>query len=77
MGRSGNAAAAELVPCNAYLGRNQCHGGSAGAGTKGDAHLRELDPGLRISNLRDLFPVQRPEDFARWEEGLRLAGLPE
>ena len=41
------------------------------------SHLRKLDPGLRISNLRDLFPVQRPEDFAKWEEGLRLAGLPE
>jgi adenylate cyclase len=44
---------------------------------KAMAHLRELDPGLRISNLRDLFPVQRGEDSARWEEGLRLAGLPE
>jgi adenylate cyclase len=44
---------------------------------KAIAHLRELDPGLRISNLRDLFPVQRREDLARWEEALRLAGLPE
>jgi TolB-like protein/class 3 adenylate cyclase len=44
---------------------------------KAMAHLRELDPGLRISNLRDLFPLRRPEDFARWEEGMRLAGLPE
>jgi TolB-like protein/Tfp pilus assembly protein PilF len=41
------------------------------------AHLRELDPGLRIANLRDLFPVRRMEDFVKWEEGLRLAGLPE
>jgi Flp pilus assembly protein TadD len=41
------------------------------------AHLRKLDPGLRIANLRDLFPLRRVEDFVKWEEGLRLAGLPE
>jgi tetratricopeptide (TPR) repeat protein len=41
------------------------------------ARLRQLDPGLRLSNLRDLNPIRRPEDFARWEEGLRKAGLPE
>jgi TolB-like protein/class 3 adenylate cyclase/Tfp pilus assembly protein PilF len=41
------------------------------------AHLSELDPGLRISNLHDLFPVQRAKDIAMWQEGLRLAGLPE
>jgi adenylate cyclase len=44
---------------------------------KAITHLRELDPGLRISNLRDLFPLQQREDVARWEEALRLAGLPE
>jgi TolB-like protein/class 3 adenylate cyclase/Tfp pilus assembly protein PilF len=44
---------------------------------KAMAHLRELDPGLRIANLRDLFPLRRTEDFVKWEEGLRMAGLPE
>jgi len=39
--------------------------------------LRELDPTLRISNLKDWLPIQRPEDLARFAEGLRLAGLPE
>lgn len=39
--------------------------------------LRELDPSLRLSNLKDWLPIQRPEDFARFAEGLRLAGLPE
>src|SRR5262249_5246067 len=28
------------------------------------ARLRQLDPELRISNLRDFFPIRRPEDFA-------------
>jgi len=42
------------------------------------ARLRQLDPALRISNLRDrLGPYRRPEDLARYEEGLRLAGMPE
>ena len=41
------------------------------------ARLRQLDPALRISNLKDLFPIRRSEDFARWADGLRRAGLPE
>ncbi len=42
------------------------------------ARLRQLDPALRFSNLRDrLGPYRRPEDVARLEEGLRRAGLPE
>jgi tetratricopeptide (TPR) repeat protein len=41
------------------------------------ARLRDADPLHRISNLRDRIPLRRPEDCARLEEGLRLAGLPE
>src|SRR5262249_51898354 len=44
---------------------------------KAMTHLRALDPALRISNLRQLTPFARAEDFDRWAEGLRLAGLPE
>ncbi|AOE85227.1 winged helix-turn-helix domain-containing tetratricopeptide repeat protein [Pseudomonas sp. TCU-HL1] len=40
-------------------------------------HLHELDPSLRVSNLKDWLPIQRPEDLARLADGLRLAGLPE
>jgi tetratricopeptide (TPR) repeat protein len=40
-------------------------------------HLRQIDPTLRISNLRDRHPIRRPDDLARLAEGLRLAGLPE
>ena len=39
--------------------------------------LRQLDPGLRISDLKALFPFRRPDDVAKWAEGLRKAGLPE
>ena len=50
--------------------------GNAARG-KAMAHLRQLMPDLRISNLKDLFPIRRTEDFDRWTEGLRKAGLPE
>jgi hypothetical protein len=42
------------------------------------ASLREVDPGLRLSNLdRVAPPPRRAEDRARFIEGLRKAGLPE
>ncbi len=39
--------------------------------------LRNLDPTMRINNVKDWAPLRRPEDLARLEEGLRKAGLPE
>jgi adenylate cyclase len=39
--------------------------------------LYEIDPTLCIANLRDAVGPYRPEGLARYEEGLRLAGLPE
>src|SRR5262249_39646043 len=41
------------------------------------ARLRQLDPAQRVSNLKNVYPLRRPEDLARFEEGLRKAGLPE
>jgi hypothetical protein len=46
--------------------------------TRAMAQVRRLNPALRLSNLKDLiYPIRRPEDFDKWEVGLRLAGLPE
>lgn len=39
--------------------------------------LHELDPSLRVSNLKEWLPIQRSEDLKRFADGLRLAGLPE
>jgi tetratricopeptide (TPR) repeat protein len=39
--------------------------------------VRQIDPTLRVSNLKDWFAFRRLEDLARIEEGLRKAGLPE
>jgi hypothetical protein len=44
---------------------------------KAMARLRELDPAMRIANVKEWGPLRRPEDLARLEEGLRKAGLPE
>jgi hypothetical protein len=41
------------------------------------ARLRRIDPVLRVSNLKDLTPLRRPEDVAKYAEGMRWAGLPE
>jgi hypothetical protein len=39
--------------------------------------LRQIDPALRVSNLKDVTPLQRPQDMAKYTEGMRFAGLPE
>jgi hypothetical protein len=44
---------------------------------KAMARARELNPNLRLSNLKDLIPFRRREDFDRWYDGLKKAGLPE
>ena len=41
------------------------------------ARLREADPSHRLSNIKDRVPLRRLEDYAKLEEGLRKAGLPE
>jgi TolB-like protein len=41
------------------------------------ARLRQIDPALSVSTLRDWWPIRRPADYAIWAEGLRRAGLPE
>ncbi|HET6521695.1 MAG TPA: hypothetical protein VFG47_18020 [Geminicoccaceae bacterium] len=53
------------------------HAGRQGEAARALALLRDIDPALRLGNLKELLPFRRPEDFARWAEGLRLAGLPE
>jgi adenylate cyclase len=55
---------------NAMAGRpEQAH--------KAVARLRQLNPALRVSSLKDALGPWHPDDLARYEEGLRRAGLPE
>jgi TolB-like protein len=59
-----------LAASNALAGRTD-------EGRRAMKQLRELDPSLRISNLRDWLPIHRPQDLATFADGLRKAGLPE
>jgi TolB-like protein/tetratricopeptide (TPR) repeat protein len=56
---------------NAMAGRpEQAH--------KAMARLRQVNPALRVSTLKDVVgPYRHAEDLSRYEEGLRQAGLPE
>jgi len=56
---------------NAMAGRpEQAH--------KAVARLRQLNPALRVSSLKDVLgPYRHAEDLSRYEEALRQAGLPE
>ncbi|WP_247833510.1 adenylate/guanylate cyclase domain-containing protein [Bradyrhizobium sp. 200] len=61
----------QAAASNAMAGRpEQAH--------KAMARLRQLNPVLRVSTLKDVLPpYRRAEDLSRYEEGLRQAGLPE
>jgi tetratricopeptide (TPR) repeat protein len=55
---------------NAMAGRlEQAH--------KSVARMRQLNPTLCVSTLKDVRGPWRADDLARYEEGLRRAGLPE
>ena len=41
------------------------------------ALMREVDPDMRLANIGEIAPFRRPEDVARYADGLRQAGLPE
>ncbi|MEZ5924864.1 MAG: adenylate/guanylate cyclase domain-containing protein [Hyphomicrobiaceae bacterium] len=51
--------------------------GRTAQAAKAVSKLRELNPDLRISNLKDWYPIRRFQDISSWEHGLRMAGLPE
>ena len=51
--------------------------GHEGQASDAISRLLVLDPDLRLSNLKDVIPLQKPEDLSRMAEALRRAGLPE
>jgi adenylate cyclase len=52
--------------------------GHAGLAAKFVGLLLEVDPERRVSNLAEVLgPYRRSEDIERYQQGLRLAGLPE
>jgi hypothetical protein len=59
----------DLAASNALAGRLE-------EARRAMGQLRQIDPALHISNVRDLYPLRRPEDRAKLIDGLRKAGLP-
>ena len=52
----------------------------AGRSREADAAMRkvrEINPGLNLSNLSGLVTIKKDDDVALWIEGLRRAGLPD
>jgi TolB-like protein/class 3 adenylate cyclase/Tfp pilus assembly protein PilF len=65
------------ILANSIIAASAALAGRPAEARKAMARLRQLGPASRVSNLVDLFPMRRPEDVARWVDGLRRAGLPE
>ena len=61
----------------AVIAASHALAGRAGEARRAMDHLRQLDPALCISNLKEWLPLQRPEHLATFGDGLRQAGLPE
>ncbi len=66
-----------LLPAAALLAASHAFGDRMDKATLAMQRLREQDPTLRLCNLQDWLPIQRPVDLALFADGLRLAGMPE
>jgi tetratricopeptide (TPR) repeat protein len=67
----------DYIPSTSVAAAAAALSGNLSAAAKAMARLRQIDPELRLSNLKDVFPIRRAEDFDRWAEGMRRAGLPD
>ena len=59
------------------LAASKALGGQLEEAREATTRLLELDPAMRISNLKDRISPLRPEDFVKYSDGLRKAGLPD
>jgi adenylate cyclase len=59
------------------LATSSAHAGRLEHAQNAVARLREIDPSLSVSDVRDLLQVCPPTVAARYADGLRKAGLPE
>jgi hypothetical protein len=68
---------AALVALRSIAAASNAFAGRTNEAKKALARLREIDPGLKVSNLDAQFSFRRAEDRAMFAEGLRKAGLVE
>ena len=59
------------------IAASHAFGGRTNEAQRAIQNLRQLDPALRLSNLRDWLQFHRTEYLTILSDGLRLAGLPE
>jgi adenylate cyclase len=65
------------LPAICYLAAAKELSGRHAEAQKVVTHLREVDPAMRVSDVKDWMPIRGADDVARYEDGLRRAGLPE
>jgi TolB-like protein len=67
----------DLVPALRIAAASDASAGRLDDAERAMARMRQIDPTRSISNLREVLGPYGPEEFARYAEGLRKAGLPE
>ncbi len=66
-----------FLPGLRVLAASSALGGRPTEAQNAALRIRELAPSLRLSDLRNVAPFHRIEDFNMYTDGLRKAGLPE
>jgi TolB-like protein/class 3 adenylate cyclase/tetratricopeptide (TPR) repeat protein len=66
-----------FLPAIRIIATSAGNSGQLERAQKAAKRMLEIDPAFRVSRLTDHVPLRRPEDLARYAEGLRRAGLPE
>ena len=65
------------IPATCVAAASGALAGNRAAAESAVARLRQLMPELRMSNLKDIFPIRRSDHFSLWVDAMRKAGLPE
>ncbi|MFZ0066610.1 MAG: adenylate/guanylate cyclase domain-containing protein [Pseudolabrys sp.] len=66
-----------FLPAMLFAAASDALAGRLVEAKKAMARASEIDPTLRVSVIKDWSPLRRAYDLARFEDGLRKAGLPE
>lgn len=66
-----------FLPAIRIIATSAGNSGQLERAQKAAKRMLEIDPAFRVSGLADHVPLRRPDDLARYAEGLRRAGLPE
>ncbi|MBM7486782.1 TolB-like protein/class 3 adenylate cyclase/Tfp pilus assembly protein PilF [Bradyrhizobium sp. USDA 3686] len=67
----------KFLPAIRIIATSAGNSGQLERAQKAAKRMLEIDPAFRVSRLCDHVPLRRPDDLARYAEGLRRAGLPE